>query len=72
VSESTASQSPVGKSPSFSCSSSHPRALIAETAVEVDEADCFATTDLVLHRDFAAPPASGPILTSPPTSMSVS
>jgi hypothetical protein len=24
-------------------------------------ADCFATTDLVLRRDFAAPPASGPV-----------
>jgi hypothetical protein len=23
--------------------------------------DCFATTDMVLHRDFALRPASGPI-----------
>jgi hypothetical protein len=47
-------------------------AFTAETAVAADEADYYATADLVLRRDFVAPPASGPIPASPPTSTSVS
>jgi hypothetical protein len=47
-------------------------AFTAETVVAVDEADYFTTTDLVLHWDFAASPACGPIPASPPTSTSVS
>jgi hypothetical protein len=50
----------------------YPTAFTAETAIAADEADCFATTDLVLRWDFTVPPASRPTPVSPPTSTSVS
>jgi hypothetical protein len=40
-------------------------AFTAETAATTAEVSCFRTTDLVLRRDFAAPPASGPVPASP-------
>jgi hypothetical protein len=45
-------------------------AFTAETAAATAEADCFPTTDLVLRRGFATPPASRPVPTSPPLASS--
>jgi hypothetical protein len=47
-------------------------AFTVETAAAANDTNCFITADLVLHRDLAVPPASGPVPALPPTSTSVS
>jgi hypothetical protein len=45
-------------------------ALTAEIAAAAAEADYFPTADLVRHRAFAVPPASGVASASPPPALS--
>jgi hypothetical protein len=47
-------------------------AFTAEIAAATTEADYFATVDLVLRRDFTAPPASGSVPASASVSSSTS